>query len=663
MKRYIIALCIIAVLGVIYPGLPTLAQPIRVPHENPDTATGLLDEIGFLLSYSQVIKLATNSQYQDAQDILNELEHVDIPDDVRYITNQYNALWQRLFSTMDSLEALLAEASDLLAHNQIYELRQKLDNANADIQNAYALLKDAQVATNSLSDQLNVFAVSATSRVKQAHTQLVDGIERLNDLLSKLDSLSQSLTEQYVQKTELTPTELSFSIHPSTAYVGDEITAYGKLSSAGKSMAGQQLSIFLDDKRVATVITGPDGSYTTSIKLPFIYIENMTFTAIYQPSGNDAGIYLASRSPPVTIDTVFYRTFLKVSAPDRIYPSQPFSVSGEVTSDNDHITRNIQVLLDNIILVEETVSGPFSFAITPPPKASGNSKLTFDVSPQGPYAGASVQRSINVSLLAVHIDTQMPSVILIPADIEISGRVYSELGPVANAGIRLNLNDTSVTTTTRADGSFQGNIKMCILPEDAPLTTNPFHVGPSAADASFNFSPFGVQEIIITADTTELPGATYDIKRDILTINPLSIALIMVAIAALAWLILRRSRTRIPEEKRLYPAESAELSAATPLPVQIPKLTGIRGQILTAYRNVLTTVEKITGVIMSPDTTLREFLKTTRLPSPTANDRFAELTAMTESALYSDRSPQQDTAARAEGIAANIKEELRSGTP
>lgn len=114
MKRLVIILSIIAMLGMVLPSLPTLAQPVQVPHENPVTATGSLNTVALLLSYSKIIDLATSRQYQDAQDALNELRHTDVPDELWYIIDRYSSLCQQLFTTLDNLESLLGEASSLL---------------------------------------------------------------------------------------------------------------------------------------------------------------------------------------------------------------------------------------------------------------------------------------------------------------------------------------------------------------------------------------------------------------------------------------------------------------------------------------------------------------------------------------------------------------------
>ena len=664
MKRLIIALAIIAMLGAIYPGLPTIAQTYHLPHENPDTATGLLDEAGLLLSYSQIINLAAYSQYRNAHDILNELEHADFPDEIRYIAEQYSNLCERLFSLLSNLETRLDEATDLLARNQIEGVRQRLDSAEADIRNAYILLKDIQVATDSLSEKFGVFMVSATEPLTQAHARLEESIKRLADLVDRLNSLNRGLTEQYVQKTRLSPTGLNLSIDPASAYVGDDVTASGRLSKDGIPLAGKRLSLTLDNNTVATAVTGLDGTYVTGITLPYKYVESMTFTAAYEPAGNDADIYLGSKSPPVTITTMFYQTTLEVSSPKTVYRGLPFTLSGAVASNDDNISRNIKVLLNDQQLAEEAASGKFSLEITPPEKAPpGAGNLTVAVSPQGRYSGASEHRGITISVLPIHVDIQTPSMALLPGDVRISGIAYSELGPVTDARVNLNLGDASVTTRTSADGSFAGVIKLHLMPGGAPIAANPFYVSATPADSFFDFSPIGTHEIEITVEPPASWATAASVKRQISTVNPLSTVMIVAIFAALWLVVRRRSHARIPEEKRLPPAETVEIPAITPTPAPGPKPTGIKGRILSAYRSGLAAVERITGVIMAPDSTLREFLTIARMPSPPARERFAELTAITESTLYSVQSPQQETATRAEELATNIKEELHSGTP
>lgn len=640
MKRLIIALSIIAILGVIFPGLPILAQPNLIPHENPDTAISLLDGAGLLLSYNQIINIATKSQYQSAQDILNELDIVNIPDEIRYIINQYNNLYRQLLTTLDELESLLDEASELLASNRISGVEKILDLAHADTQDAQIIIEEIKLDTGVISDKLGISPISDTARFTQVHTRLEESIERLNNLISELNASRHNLSERYTEKTRLIPTEISLYVEPASAYVGDTVTASGRLSSEGNHLTDKKLSISLNNNEVATAVTGCDGRYVTPITLPYQYIEDMTLTAVYKPAGDDTNIYLASESPKVTIETMFYRTTLEVAMPKRVYLGMPFSVKGKVTDNHDNIERNIKVLLNDASLAEDTVSGYFNLEVTPPEKTPlGTGKLTVAISPQGRYSGASEVRNVTVSVVTVYVDTRIPAVTLLPRDIQISGMVYSGLGPLGDTLVSLQLDKSSTTVRTSDSGRFTASL-----------------------ETRLGLSLIGSQEILINVAPPGPRATTTNLKKQIFIINPLTISLILTILVGLWLVIRRRIRTRTYTEKETTPAEVVAVPTIARSPAPIPKLTGIKGQVLSAYRGVLAALERINGVMMSPEVTLREFLKIARLPSSTTATLFAELTTIAESALYSAYTPRRATVARAEELAASIKEELGSGT-
>jgi len=283
MKRLVIILSIIAILGVFFPFFSILAQPIQVPHENPATATGSLNKASLLLSYNKIFNLATSRQYQDAQDVLNELRRADVPDELRYIIDRYNNLDQQLFTTLDNLDSLLDEASTLLSRHQIHEAKQRLDHAEADIQDARFLLEDIEVATDTLGNKLGVFAITAATKLRQAYALVEKSLKRLRQSIDESNQLYESLAERRkTQAIKLIPTELSLSVTPASVFVGDSTTASGRLSSDGKPLTKRRLTLTLDDKPIATT-TEIDGSYVTNITIPYKYVTTMALTAVYDP--------------------------------------------------------------------------------------------------------------------------------------------------------------------------------------------------------------------------------------------------------------------------------------------------------------------------------------------------------------------------------------------
>jgi hypothetical protein len=370
----------------------------------------------------------------------------------------------------------------------------------------------------------------------------------------------------------------------------------------------------------------------------------------------------------VNISARFYPTLLKVDTPEGVYRGLPFTLSGEISADDKVITRRVNVFLDDRPLAEAVVSGRFSLEVTPPPDAMpGRRNLKIEVIPEGRYSGVVKKQGINLSATTLRIEARTPAIVFLPASVRVSGTVYGGPSPLADAPVRLTLMNSSTTVMTASDGSFTASVKLRALPMEAPLSTNPFYTIAPSENSPHDLTPIGSHGLQITA---EIPGYTTlksTVKRPVVTINPLSTGLILVLIVTPVLVLYRKKRAKTMPETERSPPEAAGLTAKVtgpaPLPAPVFNFTGIKGRVLSAYRSGLTAVEKISGIIMAPSATLREFLKTARLPSPDTAARFAELTAIAESSLYAAGDPPDVIAARAEKLVAIIKEDLHRGNP
>jgi hypothetical protein len=95
--------------------------------------------------------------------------------------------------------------------------------------------------------------------------------------------------------------------------------------------------------------------------------------------------------------------------------------------------------------------------------------------------------------------------------------------------------------------------------------------------------------------------------------------------------------------------------------VSTTKITGINSRIILSYRAMVEVIERITGVLITPDSTLREFLSKITKILPGITKQLTELTEMAESALYSNQKPPRERADTAEQITEDIKRELNRG--
>ncbi|OGO30984.1 MAG: hypothetical protein A2Z29_01165 [Chloroflexi bacterium RBG_16_56_11] len=661
MKRLVFIVLTVVAAGIILPGWRVLADPTHTRHENPNTATGILDKAGLLLSYSRLATAASEGRYRDAGDMLGEIERSDVPDEIRTSIERFDSLWRKLFASLDNLNSLLDRSALLLEQNQVDEAKPVLDEAGEEIQTASFLLNDVKTAVSRFGDELGVLSFGATPRLEQAFASLDHSIARLNELIERLNRLNRDLISQYIEKKMLAPTEITLEINPGQAFVGDDIVATGQLRGKNRPLSEKTLGILIDGRTVASVSTGTDGLYSVEFPLPYEYTGETTAMAEYKPTGHDSDIFLAGRSPPVTIESYFYPTLLKMTAPDKLYPGFPFTVSGEITGPEGLRERDIRVYLDNIELKTAKAAGRFSLSINLPASiVPGKNELEVVVPPEKRSAGAAARQSVHVSIMTYYIDTKVPSVVLLPSALPLAGTVIDDLGPTADAAVEIRLGEVMLITRTDRDGGFTARAKVLALPAGAPLAGNPFYVSYSPVNIG-DFSPIGFHNIKISVVNPATPGP-FKYQRRLITINPFSSGLVLALGASAGVALFRRKRRRRPASTSIPPAaEGAWLTVITSRESG-PQLSGARDQIRLAYHHGLMHVERTTGVKMASHFTMREYLVRARLPAILMAGLFAELTGIAESSLYSPALPRPEEVEKAEKIAAGIEEAANHGT-
>ncbi len=491
----------------------------------------------------------------------------------------------------------------------------------------------------------NVFDLAAISQYQDVQS-LLDGLEYANipdELRYPIDRYN-SLCQQLL--TTMNNVE-SLLDEASTLFCGNQVSeARQKFDAAG--VAINNAWFLLDDIEAATdTLADRLGVFAaladSQIRQAYDRLEeNLRRLRRHTDKLNELRESLGENPQMVITTSFYYPTLLEVSAPETAYPGLPITVSGQVSSTDGTIDRTVKVLLDNSQLAQETIQGQFSLQVNLPPQIpTGRHTLTVVAAPQGCYAGGSKSLTINILTLPIQTDIQVPLLIVIPKLIPISGKVYHSLGPIQDARVSLTFRDSSATIKTATDGSFTTTIR-----------------------APFDLSLVGPQELTTTIEPVEPWYASPQIKRQIFTINPAHIGMMLVAFISLGLLVFSRVRARPvrPQEEMVIPgAKLREPPTIAPPPKPKYEFTGVKGRILSAYLDGLETVERITGVSMAPHTTLREFLNTITPRLPAAIKPFAELTIVAENALYSAHKLDPNSAARAEQLTAIIREELHSG--
>jgi hypothetical protein len=640
MRKFTVILFILVLVVLLLPLVSVTAQPSHIPHENPSTAGGSANPILLLLFQGDVFDLVLGGQYHDAQGLLDELRHANIPGDLQYIVDRFRILSNDLIADLDNLEGLLDEITVSLELYQIDEARQMLEDARIILWDAEELRDEIEAAATAIGRRLYIDRYATTSQLRQAYERLQEMLARLRELYSDFESLLDSLFVEYDERAmiELLPTYLTLETALASVFVGDSIVVYGQLSSENGSLAHRDVSLYFVD-RPEVITTDEDGSYRTTIGIPYEYVTEAVLGAEYSPAGDDIGVYMASESPELTVDISYYRTYLELSVPEVAYPGLPITVTGVVSSTGDFTERTVSLLMDNTHLATIQVEDDFAYEMVIPDGTSiGDHTLTVAVVDQGRYAGTSRSLNIRVSQFQLQADIQAPSIIVLPGEVHISGQVRSDYGPLSDASVRLSFGESSsVATVTSADGSFEA-----VLEEPMRLSL----VGPKRLTAEI--------------EPVEPYYSSTDVDKWIIVVNPVGISLTLVGLVSVGFVVYRRVTTRVVRADAGTPA----LRAGLPVPAPVAPsseleshLPGIRGEVLTAYLEGRGAVERSTGIRMESRTTLREYLRLIRTSITEAVEQpFAELTAMTEVVLYSARELDASMATGARQYVADIKE-------
>jgi len=400
MKRFVVTLSIVMLVGILFPYFSILAQPIYIPHENPATAEDSSDTASLLLFYGNVFNMAALRQYRDAQSMLNELERANIPDEIRYLTSRYNDLSQQLFTAMNNLEFLLDKASTLFSENQLIEARQVLDTTEAAVHETLLLMEDTEAATDAIGDKLGVLTALAGSEITLAYERLKGILQHLRQLIDELNKLRESLSDnpQTVINTYFyLPTLLEVSV-PETAYPGLPFTVSGQVTSADGT-TDRLVEVLLDDTQLTAETV--QGQFSFQVTPPQqVSTGKHDLDIVVTPQGRYSGA-----SQRLAINIARFPIQMDIQLPRVNFFSNSIEVKGKVYQSLSPLDdAKVYVTLKQVSTVTRTSNdGTFTTAVDVPFDLSliGPQELTVSVEPvEAWYASLEIKRwifNVNVS--------------------------------------------------------------------------------------------------------------------------------------------------------------------------------------------------------------------------------------------------------------------------
>ena len=181
MTRGLIVLAGALILAVnILPGTIVAQEP--PPHKDPGAETSQASALSLLGYFGMIMDFLADGDFGDASELLDQLRHANIPDDLRFIIDRYAELLGGLGNDLDSAERSLGRASALLGQGDRPAAQRQLEAAGASLSAANGRLEDLQLATDTVARRLGVFGAAFGSPVREAY-------DRLQALLFRLDEL------------------------------------------------------------------------------------------------------------------------------------------------------------------------------------------------------------------------------------------------------------------------------------------------------------------------------------------------------------------------------------------------------------------------------------------------------------------------------------------
>ena len=651
MKHLAAALILVLAVSFLSPVIMVKAGPTYIPHEDPSSAQSTMDPYSFLTQYAGILSLIANEQYDNASRLTTQLSHITVPQDLSFVINRYNNLTQQLIGTLSDLRTTLDNATSLLGQNRLNEASQALDNAGVLVAKAQILLGDLQDATTTVSQRLGVFAAPAQSNIRQSYDTLQGLLKKLNDLINQYHALLQSTNKQAdnIKAKQLVSTQLSLSINPTTVFVGGVVSTSGVLNGGGQILANRVVSLLLDGSQIANVETNSNGKYSANFNIPYRYVKSMTIQALYAPtSSSDKETYLAGLSTKISINILFNHTQLDLTEPNAVYPGLSYTVNGTVTTESGSPLnqRAVKLLFDEKTVgqIETNQSGLFNIEVILSPLTEvGIHRLTVTVDPEGLYAGVSQTTNIFVTKVTSELNFNAPSFVFLPSELYISGRVNSASGPLSNALVSLEFANVSNTVFTMDDGSFNSTLNI-------PLSTI--------------FA--GTQNIKVSVLPAEPWQGSVQKNVGVFVLNSVSTAISLAASFSICGVLyLKFARSKTKKEKQMIPNNLEGTHSPVDNIAEIPiktelKFEGVKGKILEAYIKALRNVESLTGITISQNMTMHEFLHLTERSLGSAVSPFTDLTLLAERTLYSKHIPEEQDLIKAKGYADEIGRILNS---
>jgi hypothetical protein len=616
-RRIFTAVCLAAILI----SLAAAAVNAGKQHEDPAAIKEDFSGISLLLYYSDLLDMVQQGNLENIGTAINKLDYVSVPANLQKTHSDITGQSVELFQSVKNLASTWQDYSSSLGRVQTEEIQGIISQLSGETARIREHLGSVEQSMNLIDKYLKIESLPPDSSMKTVYQDIVKKISRLEAFVDSVD-LQVDQGKNWIES--LQATQLSLDV-PSTAFFsGEEIKVSGFLAAGATPLAGREIEIRLDHAYYTSVQSDSGGFFKAPVSVPYIYSPEVALQAVFFPGGQDADVYSGTISPLRQLQVAYYQADLRIGTEEKAYPGRDTTITVELdyAPGTPLQSREAEIYLDNSLAAQFFIADSASQNLRLDPAIStGSHTLVVSIKADGRYAPALSVFPLEVIKAVPVLEMVDSGTVLVPGSLFISGKISSEIGPLQNAGVNLNVRGSTASVMTDSEGQFETKMLM-----------------------GLGTDLLNSQAMKIEIQPEEAWNSPLNITQKIFMVNLPNCAILLVVLAALSYYLPRRFRGRsrkstVRDYKKTDPSAP---EAVLPVPTAAVSRKGGENLIFDLYRFALKLVTALTHAVLKPHQTLREFAGENSPALGKLSRYFVDFTRLIEKLLYSRHKATQN---------------------
>lgn len=552
-------------------------------HVNPEEVVqGRPDPRALTSAYSLLAGFFSAESYGNVSQLVNLLLNVSATPDLAYVLRRFHEMLGEVNELLNLSRAHLEQAKRLVSAGRVKDSAALLSEAAKVLAKANLTRADLELAAREVQRRLGAQPaplLRAISELISNHLSEASDLEALGNMLGA---------------------ELTVEVEPKSAWVGSTVVVSGRLTSLGTPLSSRKVAIAVGGSIVGSALSDESGCFTYRLRLPYVYRRSLTVGVLYLPEAEDARVYR-----PASNSTEIYLLYETPKLSVRAHPSVVLPgdrVKIEVSADRPSLMVEVR-FLHTIRRVSLTGGAAFIEVEVPNEASEGVYRVLAASTPNGTLGPASAEATLTVRKLNLQLNVTVPPLIAVPlpAHITVCVEGWNATPPsyrvgLSIAGTVLEVESQQACTTVEA-----------AAPPLAP--TGSTWVETIATPASSRYRPARAEARTFIVNLLLLIPATG-------LLTPL--------------ILLAKPRSRVETPLSPPPSLEAPRELEEPYSFKLKSADPVVNEYLVGLR----IVEKATGVILKPSSTISEYFQLVEPKLGGAAKPFATLSGLAEARLY-----------------------------